>query len=102
MKINKKYLKLLLGTAVLLLFGFIFFFLQKSSDLENAKMDRWTSASVERRNASIKILTDDDDVNKELMLQCMNKIASLPNSSEMSVRDSAALCYTGIKLKQNI
>lgn len=102
MKINKKYLKLFIGIAVLILFMFIFFFSQKSGDLENSNMGRWESVSVDRRTAAVKILTGGDTDNEKLVLDCMNKVAVLPNASEMSVRDCATLCYTGIKLKENM
>jgi len=102
MNVIKHHLKLFIGIAVLILFIFMFFFFQKSSDLESNSMSRWASVSIERRTAAIKILTGGDADNEELMLQCMNKVASLPDSKEMSIRDCATLCYTGIKLKQNI
>lgn len=102
MELIKKNLKLFVGIAVLILVAVIFFIIQGSTDLERSNMRTWRSASVERRVAAIKILTGGDISEQELMLQCMDKVASLPNSSEMMVRDSASLCYAGIKLKQNI
>lgn len=32
----------------------------------------------------------------------LDKIAALPDSGEMAVRDAASLCHTGIQLKENI
>lgn len=100
--IKKNNLKLFLGVAVLILFMIIFFLFRGPANLEKSNMHHWQSASLQRRAGAINILTGGDAENSELMLQCMDKIASLPNSSKMTVRDSAALCYTGIKLKQNI
>ena len=36
----------------------------------------------------------------DLMMLCMNKIADLPDSSEMIIQSAASLCYNGIKLNE--
>lgn len=101
MNVLKKHLKMVLGIAVLILFGVVFFFTQRATDLENGNMKNWISASTDRRETAIRILAGTDEHN-ELMIQCIDKIASLPDSSEMAIRDAASLCYTGIQLKENI
>lgn len=97
----KKHLKLVIGIAVLILVSVGFFFYHKSSNLENDSMRHWTSASVERRSAAVKILTGTED-NNGLMVKCLDKVSSLPNSADMTVRDAASLCFMGIQLKDNI
>ncbi len=101
MKFIKKYLKIFIGIAVLILCGCVFFFVQRSSDLENGNMRNWLAASSDRRVAAVKIMTGSDD-HTELMVACLDKIAALPDSGEMAVRDAASLCHTGIQLKENI
>jgi hypothetical protein len=97
----KKYFKLLIGIAAIILFAVVFFFLNRSSDLENGNLKRWNTASAERRAAAVKILTGTDE-HAELMVQCLDKIAALPDSTDMPVKDAASLCFVGIQLKDNI
>lgn len=100
MKFLKKYLKFFIGVAVLIFVVVVFFLAQRSGDLEGANLKKWRSADVERRITAVKILTASDE-NSELLVQCVDKIASLPESGEMAVKDAVSLCYTGILLKEN-
>lgn len=97
----KKHLKLFIGIAALILFAVVFFFYHKASNLENNSMRNWATASEERRGAAVRILTGTDE-NTKLMVRCMDKVSTLPNSADMSVRDAASLCFMGIQLKDNI
>lgn len=101
MKFLKKYLKILIGIAALILVFVIFIMSQRSENLETAPLKKWPAASLERHIAAAKILTGTDD-NAELIVQCIDKIATLPESGEMAVRDAASLCYTGVQLKDNL
>ncbi|MDL2295392.1 hypothetical protein LJC18_01085 [Lachnospiraceae bacterium OttesenSCG-928-E19] len=101
MKTLKKHLKLIIGIAAIILFGVVFFVASRSSDLENGTLKNWRAASNDRRIAAVKILTA-SDADTELMVGCINKIATLPDSAEMGVKDAASLCYMGIQLKENI
>ena len=101
MKFIKKYLKILIGVAALLLVFTVFVMSQRSENLEGAPLKKWPSASLERRIAAAKILTGTDQ-NAELIVQCIDKIATLPDSGEMAIRDAASLCYTGAQLKENL
>lgn len=100
MKFLKKYLKFFIGVAVLVLAIVVFFFAMQSGDLENANLKKWRSADLSRRTTAAQILSASDQ-NLELLVQCVDKIASLPDSGEMAVRDAVALCYTGIQVNQN-
>jgi hypothetical protein len=42
------------------------------------------------------------DKNIDLLVACIDKMATLPDSGEMTIRDAASLCYTGIQLKENL
>ncbi len=101
MKAIKKSLLFSIGVAVLLLVICIFFFAQRSNDLETGNMKNWLAASSDRRAAAVKILTASDEHN-DLLIACVDKIASLPDSGEMAIRDAVSLCYTGIQLKDSI
>ncbi len=101
MQFIKKYLKIFIGVAVLILAIVVFFFAQRSGDIEGGTLKNWRSASLERRNAAVKILTATEE-NCELIVACVDKMATLPDSGEMAVRDAVSLCHTGIQLKQNL
>ena len=100
MKFLKKYLKFFIGIAVLIFVVVAFFLVQHSGDLEGANLKKWRSADIERRTAAVQILTASDKYS-DLLVKCVDKIADLPDSSEMSVQDAVSLCYTGILLKEN-
>jgi len=94
-------LKFLLGVAVLLTVFFVFFRTQQSNDLSVGNLKNWASASSDQRVAAVKVaVAGDGDI--DLIVACVNKMATLPDSHEMIVRDAISLCYTGIVLKENI
>ena len=100
-KFIKKYLKFIIGIGVLLVVVFAFVTIpRKSSSLESSTLKDWRDASLERRIAAAKILTATDS-NLELLVACIDKMANLPNSGDMPVRDATELCFVGIKLKDN-
>lgn len=101
MSFIKKYLKILIGVAALILVFFVFIMSQRTENLETAALKKWPAASQERRMAAVKILTGTDQ-NTELIVKCIDKIAQLPDSGEMAVRDAASLCYTGAQLKEHL
>ncbi len=101
MSFFKKYFKILIGIAALILVFVIFVMTQRSENLETAALKKWPAASLERRTAAVKILTGSDK-NTELIVQCVDKIAAMPESGEMAVRDAASLCYTGLQIKENL
>ncbi|MBP5363973.1 MAG: hypothetical protein J6Y49_01325 [Alphaproteobacteria bacterium] len=95
-------LKFLLGIAVLLAVFFIFFHTQRSNDLSVGNLKNWASASADQRIATARVVTASDDANIDLIVACVSKMATLPDSHEMIVRDAISLCHTGIILKENI
>jgi hypothetical protein len=101
MNFVKKYLKLFIGAAVLILVIVVFFFSQRGSMLETGVLKDWRSATVDRRIAAAQILIGAEK-NIDILVACVDKMASLPDSNEMAVRDAVALCYTGIQLKENL
>ena len=101
MKFLKKYLKFIIGIAVLIVVAVVFFNTQQSTDLESGTLKNWPTAATERRMAAVKILIASED-NIDAIVACVDKIATLPDSADMNVRDAVSLCHTGIKLKANI
>lgn len=100
MKVIKKYLKFIIGIAVLLVVIVVFMLVMQTSDLENGDLKKWRAADLDARMAVAQILSASDE-NLELLVQCVDKMATLPDSGEMAVRDAMSLCYTGIQLKAN-
>ncbi len=97
----KKHLKLIIGIAALLLVMAGFFFLRGGGDLENGNLKHWAAADADRRAATVQIITG-TDANTELMVACLDRMSTLPDAVEMTVRDAASLCFAGIQLKNNI
>lgn len=96
----KSVLKFVLGIAVLLAVIFMFFHSQHNN-LEQDTLKHWLSASNDQRVAAVKVaVAGEGDI--DLIVQCVNKIASLPDSGEMDVTTAIVLCHTGNIVKENI
>ena len=100
MKNVKLILKLFIGVAALLLVMVVFSCTLRKGNLKTDSLKAWRGASLDRRAAAVRMLTATDD-DTELMVACVDKIATLPDSGEMAVRDAVSLCYTGAQIKQN-
>ncbi len=100
MKFVKKYLKIFIGVAVLILAIVVFFFAMRTSNLENASLRKWRAADLNRRMAAAQILSA-SDANLDLLVKCVDKIATLPESGDMMVRDAVTLCNMGIIMNEN-
>ena len=98
----KSVLKFMLGVAVLLTAFFVFFRTQQSNDLSVGNLKNWAAASADQRVTTARVVVASDDADIDLIVACVNKMATLPNSHEMIVRDAISLCHTGIILKENI
>ncbi len=101
MNFTKKYFKIFVGIAGLILAIVVFFFAQRSDALETGTLKNWRAATLERRISAAQIMMGESE-NVDLLVGCVDKIATLPDSGEMAVRDAASLCHTGIKLKPNL
>jgi len=95
-------LKFLLGIGVLLVAFFVFFHTQRSNDLSVGNLKNWAAASADQRIATARVVVASDDANIDLIVACVTKMSTLPDSHEMIVRDAISLCNTGIILKENI
>ncbi len=92
----------LVGLGVLLMAIFVFFTLpRKDAALESAYLKDWRGATVERRIAAARVLTASEN-NLELLVACVDKMATLPDSADMPVRDAMELCFVGIQLKNTV
>ncbi len=82
-----------------LLFAFVVlgFCVKHNYTFENSSIKKWLILSEQQRISTLKRIVPDMQ-NTELLIQCVTKIAELPDSGTMDIRDGAALCYNGIKL----
>ncbi|MDE6250008.1 MAG: hypothetical protein K2M34_00025 [Alphaproteobacteria bacterium] len=102
MQFLKKYLKFIIGIAVLIMALVVFACTMKTTDnLETGTLKDWQKASIERRTAAVRIIVASDE-NLDLLVACIDKISTMPDALGMNVRDAAALCNTGIQLKANL
>lgn len=98
-KIQK--IKLFIKISVVVVVFFIFivlgFFVKPVHTFENANMKKWLTLSGPEQITTIQRILPEIN-NQSLLIDCVTKIARLPNSNEMIIRDAVALCYGGIKL----
>ena len=101
MNFFKKNFKLVIGGAVLVLVGCIFFFAQcKSTSLENGDLQKWTESAIESKISTVQLLIGGKE-NADLIVSCVDKMSSFNDSGEFAVRDAVTLCNMGIKLREN-
>ena len=60
-------------------------------------MKKWLELSDEQQIKTLKRVVKKSD-NDDLLIQCVTKIAELPDSEKMDIRDAVVLCYNGIKI----
>lgn len=97
----KKYFKLIIGIAVLVLAVSVFFMLQyKTTTLEGGNLEKWTFGSIEAKVSTVQILTENSK-NTDLIVQCVDKMATFNDSGDFAVRDAIKLCNMGIQLREN-
>lgn len=97
----KRILKFVLGIAVILAVAFMFFYAQRPGSLEKGTLKHWLSASNDQRVAAVKIaVAGQGDI--DLVVACVNKMATLPDSGEMEIATAIVLCHTGSMVKENI
>ncbi|MBO4700806.1 MAG: hypothetical protein J5620_03615 [Alphaproteobacteria bacterium] len=101
MKFLKKSLIFVVGIFALLFVVSVFVRIQKTTSLESGTLKDWRAASIERRVAAVKILRASDD-KVDILVKCVDKMATLPDSNDMAVRDATELCFMGMQLKENI
>ena len=97
----KKYLKFFIGVAALLVILIMFGQTRATTSLEVGQLKDWRDATVERKIVAVKVLTAQEE-NLDLLVKCIDKMASLPDSSNLPVRDATELCFMGVKLKDNM
>lgn len=101
MNFIKKYFKIIVGAGVLVLALFVFAMSLRSKDLGTGTLKSWVSANNDERISAVRTLVG-GDANIDIIVACVGKMASLPDSGEMAIADAARLCNMGMQLKENL
>lgn len=101
MNFIKKYFKILIGAGVLVLALFVFTMSLQSKDLSTGTLKSWLSANNDERISTVQTLVGGDK-NIDILVACVDKMASLPDAGEMTIADAARLCNLGMQLKENL
>ena len=96
----KRFIKISVASGVLILAIVLGFFVENTQTFENANMNKWLKISETQRINTVNRVVKNPG-NQDLLLACVDKIAKLPDSNEMMIREAISLCYNGIKLNEN-
>lgn len=97
LQLIKRFIKISIIVCVLFTFIVLGFFIKPSHTFENSSMKKWSKLTRKQQIETIEHVVKDSE-NQDLLLNCVSKIAALPKSNEMQIRDATVLCYNGIKL----
>lgn len=101
MNFIKKYSKIIIGAGVLVLAIFVFALSLQSKDLSTGTLKNWAAANNDERTATVRTLIGGDE-NLDIIVECVGKMATLPDSEKMTIADAARLCNLGMQLKANL
>lgn len=93
----KLFIKASIITTVLAIFVVLGIFVRPTIIYENARMEKWLELNDSQRVSTVQHVIKDFDGN-EILIKCVDKIAQLPNSNEMLIRDAIVLCNGGIQM----
>jgi len=96
-RLIKRILKITIASCVLLLLIILGFFVNHTYTFENSNMKKWLELSEEQQIKTVKRIVPNLK-DEALLIQCVTKIAQLPDSEKMDIRDAVALCYNGIRI----
>jgi len=93
----KNFIKILVASSLVVSFIILTFFVKHTHTFENANMNKWLSLTDNQRLITVQRIIPNFE-SDDLFMMCMNKIAGLPESSNMLIQSAISLCYNGIKL----
>lgn len=98
-KIQQIKLLIKISIVICILFAFVIFgfFVKPTRTFENSNMKKWGNLSEQEKITTLQQIIPNSE-NQELLINCINKISTLPDADDMVIRDAAVLCYNGIKL----
>lgn len=95
----KRFIKVSVALAIIVLAVILGFFVKHSHTFENNNMQKWLEITDTQRITTLEKIVKEPE-NQDLIVSCVTKIAQLPDSNEMIIRDAISLCYNGIKLNR--
>ncbi len=93
----KLFIKISIIVCVLGIFVVLGFFVQPIKTFEKSHMKKWLTLSEQEKITTIQRIVPNAE-QQDLLINCVTKIAELPDSNKMIIHDAAVLCYNGIKL----
>ena len=99
-KIIKRVIKVSLALGVVVVLIILGFFVKHHYTFENSNMSKWPELTLQQQTETLnRVVPAHED--SELLLQCVSKIAQIPDSEKMDIRDAIVICYNGIKINQD-
>jgi len=95
----KLFIKTLIIVCVFGIFVILGFFVKPIRTFENANMKKWLNLSEQEQLTTLQRVVHNAE-DQALLIDCVTKIAELPNSQDMIIHDAIVLCYNGIKQNQ--
>ncbi|MBR5904189.1 MAG: hypothetical protein IKZ49_01490 [Alphaproteobacteria bacterium] len=93
----KRAIKIMLASFLVLLLIVLGIFVRPVRTFENSHLPKWLNLSDSERIATLHKVVKNSDYD-DIILQCVTKIATFPESNEMVIRYAISFCYNGIKL----
>ena len=93
----KLFIKISIVICLLTLFIVLGFFVKPIRTFEKAHMKKWLTLSEQEQITTVQHIVPNAE-QQDLLINCITKIAELPDSNKMIIHDAAVLCYNGIKL----
>lgn len=93
----KYFIKMFVAIGLVVLFIILVFFVKHTHTFENSNINTWKNLTKEQRVNTLQRIIPDIE-NQELLIDCINKISTLPESDNMMIQSAASLCYNGIKI----
>ncbi|MDR0803832.1 MAG: hypothetical protein LBO08_01955 [Rickettsiales bacterium] len=97
----KTYIKFIIGIIALAAIAMGLFATLAKSNLENKDLRHWAGASESEKNTAVLLLSAGDSAHVEILSQCISRMAGLPDSGTVKIRDAAGLCAIGVALNEN-
>ena len=93
----KLFIKVSIIAVITILLIVLGFFVNHTSNFENATMKKWPGLSEQQKIDTLHRIIGNIE-NQELLIACVNKIAQLEEAEKMNIKSATTLCYNGIKL----
>ena len=94
----KRIIKISIAMLIIAVLVILGLFVKNARTFENSSMDRWLVLSESQQIDAVYKVAPEFDDDMGLLLNCVTKIARIPDSGSMNIRDAISLCYNGMKI----